>query len=177
VRRHVPTLDSVLAAHAPLLGRDLDGYRNHTYRVFNLCVALHGGAECDLEKIAVAAAFHDLGIWTAATFDYLVPSVRLAKAHLGRTPHAEWIPDVTEMILQHHKIFPTAAGRDSLVEIFRRADWIDVSRGMLRFGVARAFVRELYSIWPGSGFHQRLVQLSWQRWRTHPLSPLPMVRW
>lgn len=167
----------MLAAHIHLLGRDFDGYRNHTYRVFSLCVALHGGAEDDLEKIAVAAAFHDLGIWTAGTFDYLVPSVHLAEAHLARTAHPEWIPDVTQMILQHHKVFATAAGRDSLVEIFRRADWIDVSRGTLRLGVPRAFVRELYSIWPGSGFHRRLVQLSWQRWRTHPLSPLPMVRW
>ena len=64
MRQRVPTLDSVLEAHAHRLGLDLDGYRNHTYRVFNLCAAMHGSAEDDLEKMAVAAAFHDLGIWS-----------------------------------------------------------------------------------------------------------------
>jgi HD superfamily phosphodiesterase len=48
-------------------------YKNHAYRVANLCVAFSSGDGAQLEKIATAAAFHDLGIWTNHTFDYLGP--------------------------------------------------------------------------------------------------------
>jgi hypothetical protein len=30
---------------------------------------------------------------------------------------------------------------------------------------------------PNRGFHQRLVVLTAQRCRRHPLSPLPMIKW
>jgi HD superfamily phosphodiesterase len=43
-----------------------------------LCVAIAGGRG-DLEKIAAAAVFHDLGIWTDRTFDYIAPSIALAR--------------------------------------------------------------------------------------------------
>ena len=38
--------------------------------------------------MAIAAAFHDIGIWTAGTFDYLEPSVRVAAAYLTGTGRA-----------------------------------------------------------------------------------------
>jgi hypothetical protein len=31
--------------------------------------------------------------------------------------------------------------------------------------------------WPNAGFHRRLAQLAFERLRSHPLSPLPMLRW
>ena len=58
----IPTIDDVLNEHATALRDDFLGYRNHVYRVVNLCVAIVGRSE--LEKIAVAAVFHDLAIWT-----------------------------------------------------------------------------------------------------------------
>ncbi len=91
----IATIDEVLDEHATVLRGDFVGYRNHVYRIVNLCVAIAGRRE--IEKIAVAAVFHDLGIWTNAT-------------------------------------------------------------------------------WPSAGFHWRLVTLTLDRVRHHPLSPLPMVR-
>ena len=76
-------LDRVLETHAVELGDDFTAYRNHAYRVVNLCVALAPCGDAALEKVALAAAFHDLGIWTARTFDYLAPSIDLACAHLA----------------------------------------------------------------------------------------------
>jgi hypothetical protein len=172
----VASLDTLLDAHAAELGRDFAAYRNHTYRVLNLCVTFADEEAGSLEKIAVAAAFHDLGIWTDGTFDYLQPSARLAIAHLTNAGRDSWIPEVTGMILEHHKVTRYQRGTHSLVEPFRRADWVDVSLGCLRFGVSRALVRELFSIWPSAGFHRRLAELSWRRLRTHPLHPLPMLR-
>src|SRR5262245_14658423 len=78
----LPTVEEVLNAHAPELGRDLLAYRSHVYRVVNLCLAIAGdGAE--LEKVAVAGVFHDLGIWTNHTFDYIAPSVAIARKYLA----------------------------------------------------------------------------------------------
>ena len=57
----IPTLDTLLGAYAGALGRDFEAYRNHAYRVANLCVAQSSRDGAQLEKIAIAAAFHDLG--------------------------------------------------------------------------------------------------------------------
>ena len=171
----IATLDGVLDTHAAELGADGTAYRNHTYRVVNLCVALSSGEPEPLEKFAVAAAFHDLGIWTDGTFDYLQPSIRLAGAHLALSGRAEWMPEITAMILEHHKISAYRGDPGWLVEPFRRADWIDVTR-LRTFGLPRSLLREIFSAWPSAGFHKRLIQLELKRLRTHPWNPLPMVR-
>lgn len=171
-----PTLDAILDGHAPVLGRDFEGYRNHACRVATLCAAQVSGSVDEVEKIAIAAAFHDLGIWTDRTFDYLAPSVTLARSYLGTVRRTDWIPEISEMILAHHQISPYRRVDGSLVEAFRRADWMDVSLGVVTFGISRSLFDAALSMWPRAGFHRRLIQLAVRRVRTHPLSPLPMVR-
>jgi hypothetical protein len=172
----LPTVDAVLDRHASELGHDLAAYRNHVYRVANLCLAIVGDSRVELEKIAVAAVFHDLGIWTDKTFDYIAPSAALAREHLTARGMTDWIPEIEAMIVNHHKVTPSA-NPPSLVESFRRADWIDVTFGLRRFGLPRGVVAAVTAGWPDAGFHRRLVELTLDRWRKHPLSPLPMVRW
>jgi hypothetical protein len=172
----IPTLDGILHLYAVELGDDFAGYRNHAYRVVNLCASLCRAREEQLEKIAIAAAFHDLGIWTARTFDYLEPSAGLASAHLARGPRAAWAPEVSQMIFEHHKISRYREHPEWLVEPFRRADWADVSHGLVTFGLPRSLLREVFAQWPDAGFHRRLVQLSLGRLKSHPWSPLPMLR-
>jgi hypothetical protein len=172
----LPTVDDVLDRYTQALGHDFIAYRNHVYRVLNLCVEIAGGNDADLEKIAIASVFHDLGIWANHTFDYIGPSVSLARAHLASGPRADWIPEVEAMIVNHHKITRAQAAAPPLVETFRRADWIDVSRGFRRFGVARTFIDSLFATWPSAGFHWRLVELTVNWSRRHPLMPLPMIK-
>jgi hypothetical protein len=171
---HIATIDDVLDDHATALGDDFFAYRNHVYRIVNLCVAITGRAE--LEKIAVAAVFHDLGIWTNGTFDYIAPSIVLAHDYLATRAREDWTAEIEGMIADHHKITPATAGPDSLIEAFRRADWIDVTRGLRVFGIPRPFVALLFATWPSAGFHWRLVTLTLDRFRSHPLTPLPMVK-
>ena len=188
----LPTVEEVLDEHASELGHDLIAYRNHVYRVVNLCLAIVGDSRVEREKIAVAAVFHDLGIWTNQTFDYIAPSVAIAREHLAARGMADWIPEIEAMIVDHHKItasrpnpHPSTTARgalsgvegQSLVESFRRADWIDVTRGLRRFGLPRTFVAAVSATWPSAGFHRRLVELTIDRWWKHPLKPLPMVKW
>jgi hypothetical protein len=171
----VPTIEEVLHDHASELGDDFGAYRNHVYRVVNLCAAIVKD-RVDLEKIAVAAVFHDLGIWTNKTFDYIPPSVALAHEYLAANGRAAWISEIEAMISDHHKITPSQADHDSLVEPFRRADWIDVTRGLRTFGLPRPLIRSVFAGWPDAGFHWRLVQLTLERFSKHPLTPLPMVK-
>jgi len=170
----IPTIDDVVNDHATALGDDLVAYRNHVYRIVNLCVAIVGPGE--LEKIAVAAVFHDLGIWTDGTFDYIAPSIELARHYLVARAREDWTAEIEGMIADHHKITRSTAGPDSLIEAFRRADWIDVTRGLRGFGVPDPFVSRVFATWPDAGFHWRLLTLTLDRFRSHPLTPLPMVR-
>jgi hypothetical protein len=173
---HVPQLDEILAPHAEALGRDLVAYRNHAHRVVNFCVALAGHDAERLRKFAIAAAFHDLGIWTARTFDYIEPSVELARAWLAEHDLSEWSPNIETMIRQHHKITAYRGDGSDLVETFRQADTIDVSLGLRRFGIPADQVRAVRRAFPNAGFHWRLLTLTLRRLVTHPLSPLPMYR-
>ena len=170
-----PTIDEVLTNHASDLRHDFTGYRNHVYRVVNLCAAIVGDRR-EIQKVAVAAAFHDLGIWTNQTFDYIPPSLALAREYLAARGQTDWIAEIERMIADHHKITPSTASPRSLVEPFRRADWIDVTRGLRTFGVPRPFIASVLARWPSAGFHWRLVKLTIERLRTHPLTPLPMVK-
>ena len=62
--REIPVLDSILRKHSAELGADITPYRNHVYRVANLCIAQRPLGVEELDRIAIAAAFHYLGIWT-----------------------------------------------------------------------------------------------------------------
>jgi len=121
--------------------------------------------------------FHDLGIWKNNMFDYIAPSVAIARKHLAARGMANGIPEIEAMIMDHHKVTPSRADPQSLVESFRRADWIDVSRGLRKFGLPHTFIAAVDTTWPNAGFHRRLVQLTIDQFGKHPLNPLPMVKW
>jgi len=80
------------------------------------------------------------------------------------------------MIFEHHKVRRYAG--DALVELFRRADLVDLSFGLVVFkGVSRAEFRALQRAFPTARFHARLVALAARQFLTDPLDPLPMLRW
>src|SRR5688572_2580549 len=159
----IPTIDDVLSDHATVLREDFVAYRHHAYRVVNLCVAMVGRSE--VEKIAVAAVFHDVGIWTNGTFDYIAPSIALARRYLVARGRADWTAEIEGMIADHQKMTPSTAEAHSLIEVFRRAGWVDVSGGLRRFGIPRRFIARLFGTWPSAGFHWRLVTLTLDRFR------------
>lgn len=175
-------VSALLAPWADALGDDRAGYTNHVIRVLLHCDALHtragGVGERPSRQLEyrVTSVFHDLGIWTDHTFDYLVPSIDLAAVYLEAEKRNDLLPLVTEMIDQHHKQRP-AGPADDPVEIFRRADAIDVSLGLRRFGLGVAHVRSAFSAYPSRGFHRTLIRLTAKRTIEHPTSPLPMFKW
>lgn len=174
----LPLLDEVLEHHAAQLGGDFVPYRNHAYRVANYCWALipDGSGRSMLDTISLAAAFHDLGIWTDRTFDYLAPSKRLADKWLASRIQADGAGVIGTMICQHHKITPWRGNESPLVESFRRADLVDVSRGLFRSGLPCELLRDVDAGFPNAGFHRLLLKLSFNQFKRHPFNPLPMLR-
>lgn len=173
---HAPLLDSILENWRPVLGTDFPAYKNHCYRVLNFCLALDAQQPESLDKVSIAAAFHDLGIWTHHTFDYIAPSRQLACEFLANTKQEGWQDEIETMIEQHHKISFYKANPTWLAESFRQADWIDISKGILKFGLPVSFIKETMECFPNARFHKRLVALTWQRFKKYPFNPLPMMK-
>ncbi|MDP3936610.1 MAG: phosphohydrolase [Deltaproteobacteria bacterium] len=177
IRTEEPIIEEVLDRWGGSIGKDLPAVRGHVYRMFNHTLALADGSEATVRKAAVAAAFHDLGIWARGTFDYLAPSCDLAMAFLEERGWAELSEDVAAMILFHHKLTPCRGADASLVEAFRKADLVDLSMGLARLGLDRSHLAAARTAFPNAGFHRRILALG-TRWALrHPLNPLPMFRW
>jgi hypothetical protein len=172
-----PIVDEVIERFGSALGRDQRAYHNHVRRIVNYYQCLAGVEDECLQQVLIAAAFHDLGIWTARSFDYLAPSVRLAQEYLSGAGLVHLSREVEAIIVWHHKLSRHHGEFASTVERFRRADLVDVSLGVIRFGVPRPFVRAVKRAFPNAGFHWRLVELTGRQLLRDPLRPLPMVRW
>jgi hypothetical protein len=166
-----PIVDAVLDRHRDALGDDMATYRNHVYRCVNYQQLLLGAPLPDFAALAWVA--HDLGIWTARTFDYLTPSADLAAQHADEFGITE-IDRLETLITEHHRLRPSA---DPMTETFRKADLVDVSRGLLRGHISRSAVQAVVAQLPYRGFHAFLVKGLGGYAARHPRHPLPMMRW
>lgn len=167
--------DTILAGYRAVLGRDHGKYRNHVQRVFHACL-LFDADPANATTYAIAAAFHDIGIWTDRTIDYLGPSMAQAEAYLRAKHMPGRIEEVKALIEWHHKVHRYRGPHERTVEVFRKADWTDVSMGLMRFGADRRRLREGRKRFPDLGFHAFLLKRIAQRFLRHPLDPLPMFR-
>jgi len=172
----IAALDEALERHRATIGADFTGYRNHCYRMANFCAALSSRDDATLRKIGIAAAYHDIAIWTHGTWDYLPPSIDLMRSEQQWQLDIADIEQIAAMILEHHKISPYRGEHGALVEAFRKADLVDVSLGLLRMGLPRAFVAEVRAQYPNHGFHAGLLKQTGKRLLTDPLNPMPMMR-
>ena len=172
-----PLVDDILASHKEALGPDHSGYRNHVTRVLQFLFAMAPELRTSEQPVLIAAAFHDLGIWTARTFDYLAPSSLLAYEYLTAHGLEPLRQEVDLIIQQHHKLRSYRGPFSPSVEAFRRADLVDVSLGIIRFGLAPQFVQSVRAALPNAHFHARLLAFTGRQFLRTPLRPLPMVRW
>ena len=168
-------IDRILSNRRSPLGKHYDKYRNHVYRVFNFCLLLDED-QTNKEKYAIASAFHDLGIWTNHTFDYLVPSVQLSKDYLSKVGKREWQQEISLMIDMHHKRSVYQGSYSKTVETFRKADWIDVTQGYKVFGASQTRIKTIQRQFPNEGFHFYLIRQTLKNFLQHPLNPLPMFK-
>lgn len=177
IEERLTLLEDTLAEWQNAIGNDYAGYRNHVYRMVHFCLALRNCTGEERQKIIIAGCFHDIGLWSDHTVDYLPPSVALAKDYLWRRQLEPWSPEIELMIDSHHKLRKYRDDRYPLVEVFRRADLIDVSLGLVRCGLPRAHVACVKQQFPNAGFHKGLVQRLAGWVPRHPLRPLPFLKW
>ena len=161
IEKTIPLLDEILNAYRDYMGANYDGYRNHCYRMLHFCMQLHPPTDDEREKLIIAAAFHDMGLWTENTVDYLPPSMVLAREWLKTRGKEAWADEIAVMIDMHHKFTPYR-GEFPLVEIFRRADLADFSLGMVKGGVPGAFVKKVRAAFPNAGFHKTLMKIAFK---------------
>ncbi len=174
---NVDHIDSILDKWKPLIGKDFLGYRNHVVRMTNFCLMLESCDPVQQQKIEVAACFHDIVQWTVGTLDYLTPSVPPALKYLEEHGHDDWAEEITQMILEHHKVRPVTNAPSSLFELFRKGDLVDFSFGLVKFGLSAADIKAVKDAYPNSGFHKRLLKLAGRWIIKHPLNPAPMMKW
>jgi hypothetical protein len=174
--KQIPLLDSILDEWKQTIGKDFEGYKNHVYRMVNFCFALNPCSAEEREKIVIAAAFHDIGLWADNTLDYIPPSILPAIEYLKRRGLENWTNEISLMISEHHKV-RQYAGPFPLVEIFRKADLVDFSLGMVTFGLPVAYINQVKAEMPNAGFHANLIRLAAKWFVKHPLNPAPMMKW
>jgi hypothetical protein len=171
-------IEEILQEYQNIIGTDYQGYLNHCKRVAACCLILSQDSREDtIHKIAIGVAFHDIGIWTSKTIDYIEPSVKVMITYLTLHRLLDWQIEITLMITEHHKLTKAKYADYPLVEYFRQADYADFSLGLLRSQIPRAEFKKLTHQYPNSGFHKTLVYLGIKRFFQKPWSPLPMFKW
>ncbi len=127
------------------------------YRVVNFARALTPDGPDRDDKLAIAAAFHDLAAFD--TLDYLVPSIEAQDAWLRQTGREGWSDELALIVAEHHRVFRYGATRPyaPLVEAVRRADLIEVSQGRIRFGLSSSYVKEVRATFDASVFFKRVI--------------------
>ena len=175
--RH-PLIDEILDARREVAhGQDaaFEGYRNHAHRILNYVRALSSPSPEDEQKIAIAAAFHDLFAFDG--LDYLEPSIEEAGRYLRETGREAWDREIAHVIAFHHRVRPYRGEFATLVEPFRRADWNDFSLGLVQGGIPRELRKAADAEFPVKDFVPKAVAkvaLSWLP--RHPLRPAPPFR-
>jgi len=194
IENEIPLLESILTPWREVIGEDYLGYRNHVYRMLHCCfelldhdsyanelssdpIVIVADHEQDRQKLIIAAAFHDIGIWIDKTIDYIPPSLPPAMAYLEDNGLSAWSDEITLMITEHHKLTEVTDPRYRLVELFRRGDLVDFSLGMVRFGIDKVTLNKLKTTFPNEGFHRGLLAKGSRWFLKHPLNPAPMMKW
>jgi len=177
VREH-PLVEQILDDHSDHARGDTvgwAGYRGHVYRVLNFSRALAPDSDDRDDKLAIAGAFHDLEAFSS--LDYLAPSIRVQDAWLRETGREAWADELAVIIAEHHRPTPYRGAHAPLVEAFRRADLVDVSQGLIKGGLPRAYVREVRAAFDVGNFFTKVVPLAVvKRLGRRPWDPMPHMR-
>ena len=156
------------------LGENFIPYRNHAYRVYNFALT-QLDANQELEKLSIASAFHDLGIWTNKTLDYLEPSAQLAREYCTKQNISFSDANEIEMMIRnHHKLSEVESS--VLAEIFREADLIDLTFGFVPKGRKKEEIKLIKNLFPNKGFHLFLLKLFAKNLIKNPKHPFPIFK-
>ncbi len=139
-------------------------------------LARRHGWVIDGEVLTVAAILHDIGLYPSVATDgvYTRDGADLARRMLPRYGWStERIERCAMAVDRHHELRNQLAGGPE-VEALRRADLIDVSGGLVRFGIERAWLRRLRAEVPRDGLAGELRREVGRALRERPMT-LPRI--
>ena len=80
-------------------------------------------------------------------------------AWLQQTGRESWSDELALIVAEHHRLSGYGSTRPHapLVEAVRRADLIDVSQGLIRFGIPSSYVKEVRATFDAGVFFKRVI--------------------
>ncbi len=146
----------------------------HNLRVFRIACELAARKEIavDREVLLVAAFIHDLGLYDKVSRGgvYVKDGADFATELLERQG---WEPKrirlCADAIERHHELRPQWKAGDE-VELLRRADLVDISSGLVTFGLSRSWLRSLFAEISRDGAYREVGRLVGHALRERPLS-------
>jgi hypothetical protein len=156
------TLRAAAGADSPM--------ERHCLRQFAIAERLAGEHEFDRELLLCACWLHDLGLYTHSREPYVTEGARLAARVLE--PFG-WPPERLQRCMdaceQHHA--PRSRMALGLeVELVRRSDLVDVSEGLVSFGLDRRWLRDLFREVPRAGLWRLIGSAVLSELRHRPAS-------
>ncbi len=161
--------DAVFEQVSPYPG---DGFRNHCHRLFRLTELLlqQKGAELDRSVAYTIAMWHDLGLVSKVDQGNCYPARSRAlfvRETRGMDLAETSLELIDECFLYNHRLLPVP-NLSVQADCFRRAVQIEHSRGLLRFGLDRQPVREIFEQLPRGNFDRVLLDFTWRVLRREP---------
>lgn len=124
-------------------------------------LARRSGREIDRELLACAGLLHDMALYPGASRGgvYTADGAAFARELLGGKGFEGARLELLERAIdRHHDLRPQwTAGLE--VELVRRADLVDVSAGLIRFGLPRAWLRTLGHELPRDGMYREIARM------------------
>lgn len=144
---------------------DEDGpMERHGLRCFLLSERLAAEADrsVDREVLLVAGLLHDIGLYDGASRGGVYVSDGREYSEALLTGRRDWPPDRVRLcgdaIERHHELRSQwAAGTE--VEVMRRADLIEVSGGLVSYGLRRGWIRGLWRVVPRAGIYPEVGRM------------------
>ncbi len=150
------------------------GFRNHCRRLFHFTELLmhKRQATMDREVAYTVAMCHDLGIVsrddTGPT--YLARSRALFERETAGHDLAGTPANILdECMLYNHRLMPVP-NLSPQADAFRRAVQIEHARGLFRFGLDAADVKEVFERYPRGNFDRVLLDFTWRTLTREPLT-------
>jgi hypothetical protein len=161
------------SVHSQIPDDDFQRYRNHCLRVLTFARYLMPSYVYDaypsvMNIVAMAVAYHDVGVWTNEDLDYLESSVKQMEFHTRKEGlfEEEHIDIARQIIMEHHKItlynnetHAKSNAVDAMVNAVRMVDWADSSMGMIRYDVPAPLLEAAYAKLDAKGYHHMLFNL------------------
>jgi hypothetical protein len=157
-----------------LSGETEGSMERHCARVLAIAVELgrRRGLELDRELLGCAAWLHDAGLYegAASAAAYVTDGRRLVAEVLAPFSWpAERLRVCGDAVERHHALRAQwKLGPE--VELLRRADLVDVSAGVVSYGLERSWLKDLFARVPRDGFFRGLLPLLGRTLRDRPLS-------